>query len=668
MRSLLRKARDLVLGKPLDPEDPSIFHRLSLIAFFAWVGLGSDGLSSSCYGPEEAFLALGNHQHLGIFVVLCTVVTIAVISMSYSQIIELFPGGGGGYLVATRLLSPAVGMVSGCALLIDYVLTITISIASGADAVFSFLPVAWLPFKLWVAVGGVLILTLLNLRGVKESVVPLVPIFLLFLAMHLIVIGYSFATHLADFGAVASETSREMGNSHAQLGWLGVMLLILRSYSMGAGTFTGIEAVSNGIPILRDPKVETAKHTMRYMATSLSVMVVGLMLSYLLFGVSHTPGRTLNAVLVNAMTGGWDRGLARAFVLVTLISEAVLLFVAAQTGFLDGPRVLANMAIDRWMPNRFSMLNDRLVTKNGILIMSAAALALMVLSKGSVRFLVVLYSINVFITFVLSQLGMVRHWIMARGTERGWLRKLLINGTGLALTSFILLSVVMLKFGEGGWITVLVTGSLIVLVVYIRRHYDRTGMMLKRLDSLRDDALAVMEATEAKGRRPRRGRRFDAGDKTAVLLVNGFTGLGIHSLLKVFGMFGDSFRNYVFLQVGVVDASTLKSHEEVEGMLGRINEGLELYVRYVRSLGFHGEHRSSLAIDVVEEVATIAPEIQRRYPRSVFFGGQLVFPQESFLTRLLHNYTAFASQKRLYNIGIPFVLLPAKLQDDGKSP
>ena len=134
---LLKKLRGIVIGKGRDIFDPRVFHQLSLIAFFAWVGLGADGLSSSCYGPEEAFIALGGHTHLAIFIALASGVTVFVISTSYSQIIELFPSGGGGYLVASKLLSPTAGMVSGCALLIDYVLTITISVASGADALFS---------------------------------------------------------------------------------------------------------------------------------------------------------------------------------------------------------------------------------------------------------------------------------------------------------------------------------------------------------------------------------------------------------------------------------------------------------------------------------------------------------------------------------------------------
>src|SRR3989344_6040909 len=143
MGSLLKKIRTTFIGEAKNPQDRSVFHRLSLIAFFAWVGLGADGLSSSCYGPEQAFLALQQYPSLSIFVALATAVTVFVISASYMQIIELFPSGGGGYLVASKLISPSVGMVAGCALLIDYVLTIAISIASGADALFSFLPLEW---------------------------------------------------------------------------------------------------------------------------------------------------------------------------------------------------------------------------------------------------------------------------------------------------------------------------------------------------------------------------------------------------------------------------------------------------------------------------------------------------------------------------------------------
>ena len=187
---MLSRLRGVILGKAKDIRDPGVFHRLSLVAFFAWVGLGADGLSSSNYGPEESFLSLGANSHLGLFVALATAITVIIISASYSQIAEQFPHGGGGYTVASKLLSPTLGMISGCALLIDFVLTITISIASGADAIFSFLPLGWIRAKLLVAVLGVSLLMIMNLRGVKESVMPLVPIFLVFLLTHTFAVLY----------------------------------------------------------------------------------------------------------------------------------------------------------------------------------------------------------------------------------------------------------------------------------------------------------------------------------------------------------------------------------------------------------------------------------------------------------------------------------------------
>src|SRR5512139_3063614 len=213
---LAKRIKDLILGGKHDIHDTSIFHKLSLIAFFAWIGLGADGLSSSCYGPEEAFIALQGHTYLSIFIALMTAVTIFIIAASYSQIIELFPTGGGGYLVASKLLSPKAGMVSGSALLIDYVLTITISVASGADALFSFLPPAWLPYKLTFAVGGVMVLSVMNMRGVKESVLPLVPVFLTFVVTHAFIIGYALVVEAGNLDDLAVSVTADVMSTRAE--------------------------------------------------------------------------------------------------------------------------------------------------------------------------------------------------------------------------------------------------------------------------------------------------------------------------------------------------------------------------------------------------------------------------------------------------------------------
>ena len=657
-----RQLKTFFIGGARDFTDHKIFHQLALSAFLAWVGLGSDGLSSSCYGPAEAFKALQGHPTLGIFVAIATGITILIIASSYSHIIELFPHGGGGYLVASKLLSPEMGVISGSALLIDYILTITISIASGADAIFSFLPIGYIGYKLWFAVFGVFVLLLLNLRGIKEAVMPLVPVFLLFVFTHAVVIVYAVISHMGNFGVVYHETGRELTNSFHTLGLFGVLFLVLKAYSLGAGTFTGIEAVSNGLPVLQEPKVATAKKTMTYMALSLSVTVMGLMLAYILFNVRDTPGKTMNAILFESLTASWGGFYGVGFVWITLFSEAVLLFIAAQTGFLDGPRVLANMALDKWLPTKFAMLSDRLVTEKGILVMGIASLVMMLASNGSVDFLIVLYSINVFITFSLSQLGMVKHWWEQRGTEKQWLKKLIINGIGLTLTTFILISVLILKFNEGGWVTMVITGVLVLGAFFIKNHYNKTASILKRLDVIVEAAVLTGSDVHDKGHdQTSPAPVYDSKAKTAAILVNGFNGLGLHTLFSVFRLFGSTYKNYVFVEIGSIDAGNFKGADEIENLGSFVRNETSKYVDYMNDHGHYAEAYFSIGTDVVDEVNKLVPSIREKFPDIVFFGGQLVFTNETIMDRWLHNYTVFAVQQNLYVHGIPFVILPVKV-------
>jgi len=341
-----KRIRRLIIGPPSDVTDPQIFRHVSLIAFLAWVGLGADGLSSSAYGPEEAYKALGAHFHLSILLVAMTAITVAVISIAYSNLIQHFPGGGGGYLVATKLLGNRVGVVSGCALLVDYVLTITVSIASGCDQIWSFLPPAWAHYKLPAEFAILFVLIILNLRGVKESVTVLAPIFMMFIVTHAFAIIYAVASHFTGLPKIFHDAHMDFRNSVQTIGFLPLMLILLRAYSLGGGTYTGIEAVSNGVSMLREPRVRTGKRTMAMMAASLAFTAGGIMFGYLLTRSVPVAGKTMNAVLLENLFAHWHVGNLPAgvgFVILSLAAEAALLFVAAQAGFLDGPRVLANM-------------------------------------------------------------------------------------------------------------------------------------------------------------------------------------------------------------------------------------------------------------------------------------------------------------------------------------
>jgi amino acid transporter len=657
-----QKLKNTFIGKAKLIEDKKLFHKLTLVAFFAWVGLGADGISSSCYGPEEAFRNLQGHTSLAIFVAIGTVFTIIIISSSYNQIVRLFPHGGGGYLVGSKLLSPTTGMVSGSALIIDYVLTITLSVSSGADALFSFFSVDWQPYKLPFALAGVCFLILLNLRGVKESVVSLTPIFIIFIATHVVAILYGIFIHSSNIGAVASQTSHEIHSTVSQFGFFATFFIILRAYSMGAGTYTGIEAVSNGMPILREPKVATARKTMFLMVISLSFMVLGLMICYMLFDVKLDSHKTLNAVLLDNLTAGWGIFWSRSFVLITLISEAALLFVAAQTGFIDGPRIMANMAIDHWFPKRFASLSDRLVTMNGILLMGIGSIVLMAISRGSVALLVVLYSINVFITFTISQVGMVKHWWLIRGKAHPWKRKLAINGIGLLLTSFILISVIILKFTQGGWITLVITGLLILLALNIKRHYFKTAVKLQKLR-----LKAFSEIEKLIGQRPCEERfirqmKFNKNGRTAIILVSGFGGTGLYTFLRILENFKGVYQNIIFVRIGILNSKIYRGTEELEHFKKQVKEDGEKYVAVANQFGLYGKSIWTIGTDPVNEIYRIVKRLRPRLSGAAFFGGQLVFSKTFYLSKLLHNHTIFSIQKRFFKFGIPIVIFPIRIE------
>jgi amino acid transporter len=659
--SLTESLKDTFIGKAKAIQDKGIFQKLTLVAFFAWVGLGADGISSSCYGPEEAFRNLQGHPSLAIFVALGSVFTIFIISSSYNQIVRLFPHGGGGYLVGSKLLSPTVGMISGSALIIDYVLTITLSVSSGADAIFSFFPVEWQVYKLPFALVGVCFLILLNLRGVKESVVTLTPIFVVFIITHVTAILYGIFIKSSNFTVVANQTSQEINSTFSQFGFFATFFIILRAYSMGAGTYTGIEAVSNGMPILREPKVTTARKTMFLMALSLSFMVLGLMICYMLFNVQLDTHKTLNAVLLDNLTSGWSSFWSKGFVLITLVSEAALLFVAAQTGFIDGPRIMANMAIDHWFPKRFASLSDRLVTMNGVLLMGIGSIILMVVSKGSVALLVVLYSINVFITFTISQTGMVKHWWVIRAKKEHWKRKIAVNGIGLILTSFILVSVIVLKFGEGGWVTLLITGLLIFLAIIIKRHYFKIALKLQKL---RLNAFAEIESII--GHRFNNNQKtheicFKKEGKTAIILVSGFGGTGLYTFLRILENFKGVYDNIVFIRIGVLNSKIYRGTLELNSFKEQVKEDGKKYVAIANKFGLYGKSIWTIGTDPVDEVYRIVKKIRPRLNGAALFGGQLVFSKTFYLSKLLHNHTIFSIQKRFFKFGIPIVIFPIKI-------
>ena len=673
VRALMANALSRIfLGRRKDIRDPGIFHRMALIPFLAWVGLGADGLSSSAYGPDEAYRALSSHRYLAVGLTLATAFTVLVISYAYSKIIEHFPHGGGGYVVATKLLGDRAGVISGCALLVDYILTIATSIASGGAAIFSlsFIPESAHHYQLFAELLVVGLLVLMNLRGVKESVFALMPIFLLFLVTHVILLGYGFIAHVHHVPELFRSVKEGLRSdlrpaSVGGLGALGIAALFLRSYSLGGGTYTGIEAVSNGLAIMRDPKVETGKRTMVYMALSLAVTAGGILICYLLFDVRPVPNcgesdpcwKTMNAVLAENMASHWHLGpiaIGKLFVPTVLFAEAALLFVAAQTGFIDGPRVMSNMALDSWLPHRFSALSDRLTTGNGVVLIGGGAAAILFYTRGNVTALVTMYSINVFLTFSLSMLAMARFWIMHRAEHKDWARHLPIFLVGLVLCVAILCVTIFEKFAEGGWLTLVVTTLAVILCVFIRRHYLDVRRSLSHLDALFKDLPLPAHREELGPCEPQK--------PTAVLMTGGYGGLGVHSVLTLLRMFPGHFTNMVFVSVGVIDSGNFKGSDEVGRLKTQTRDSLGKYVGLARRLGLSAEYRMAVGTDIVEEASNLCLGVAKEFSNVMFFSGKLIFEERKWYHRILHNETAYAIQHRLQFAGYPMVILPVRVR------
>jgi amino acid transporter len=676
--SIPDKLKTLIIGKPRDLADKSVFTHISLVAFLAWVGLGADGLSSSCYGPPEAFGALQGHTYLGVFLAIAIMGTVWIIATCYGHIIEEFPSGGGGYLVASKLLGNRVGVISGCALVVDYVLTISVSISAAGDAIFGLLappnsadlPVFanvpflslshlnWGTLQLYAVCGVIFALMILNLRGVKESIQLLLPIFIVFLITHALVIVGSIVLHLPSIGAVAAEKSREFagGWSDPKFGMLGMLLVLLRAYSLGAGTYTGLEAVSNSMTVLREPRVATARRTMRYMAISLSLVAGGLIIAYLLLGINHSLLPTMNQLLTEKLLqdvglgGTW---FSKLFVWITLLSAGALLVVGAQAGFIDGPRVLANMAHDSWVPRWFAHLSERLSQQNGIILMGLLALGAVLYTHGNIQTLVVMYSINVFLTFSLSMIGMCRHWIELRKENPLWRRRLALFLMGAVLCLSILVVSIVEKFTSGGWLTVGVTLVCVVLCFAIHHYYNKVGERLRKLD----ESLGRLTPTgEPTNEAP------DPSQPAAVILVGNYSGLGIHTMLSAIRFAPDHFRSFIFISTGVIDSGVFKGSGAMESLQEHIASSLEQYVDLARRLGMPATSYMRVGTDAVDELEELCLEVVQDFPKATFFAGQLVFQKDNWVHRLLHNQTAYSLQRRLQWAGYPMVILPTRVR------
>lgn len=652
----MKNIKEFFLGKAKDPLSGTTHRALALTVFFAWVGLGADGISSSCYGPEQAFLALGVHHELALWVSMAIFITVFIIAFAYNRVIVLFPNGGGGYKVATRLLGEYAGLISGISLILDYVLTVVISVSSGLEAIFSIFH-----FHSELALQSIgaliiIIMTYLNMRGMKESIKVMLPIFVGFIMLHVLLLTYGLVLQFDHLHVVVTEAKVNTGSLWHEMGLIFVIVTFMHAYAQGGATYTGLEAVSNNVNVLAEPRVRTGTWVMFLMALSLGLIAGGILLLYMLWHVEPAVGQTLNAVLFSEIMGNNFYG--HILVVITLIFEGGLLFIAANTGFLGGPAVLANMAVDQWLPRSFVNVSDRLVKQNGILLLSIVSLIILFITHGSVSILVVVYSLSVFLAFSLALIGLTIHSLSQK--DHGWVRKI-VDFVPLFLGSCIcvvvLFIVVFTNLWHGSLLGLIFIALMLVICLYIRKSYKISDKLIRKLD--RQLTFPVSDTKKV-------AVAMQSFEPTAVIFVSESVGVAMHTLLAIKRFYGDHFVNVVFVDVRIIDSFSMVGKNKIESLRRKSRKLIEYLEDFCHSKGIPVESYCELTVDYLEKIHEIVGKIGKKYKNSTFFASQLIFPSSNWVQKLIYSRSISSLQYEVYSQGYNMMILPVRVVVDDR--
>jgi amino acid transporter len=480
-----RSWRTWLIGRPLATADAphQTIRKLVGLAVFA-----SDALSSTAYATQEMLVVLAA-AGMGAFgyafpISLAIVVLLTILTLSYEQTIHAYPGGGGAYIVARDNLGELPAQTAGAALLTDYILTVAVSISSGVAQLVSAYPVLF-DYRVPIAIGLVLFVMLINLRGVKESGATFALPTYFFVGMMFLMVGVGFFRYLIGRLGTVVEPPR-METIHAAQAV--TVFLILRAFSSGTTAVTGVEAISNGIPAFREPRSRNAGITLMWMSAILGTLLVAI--TFLSVRIGGVPSEEETVISQLARTVYQGRGV---LYLGVIAATTVILIMAANTSFADFPRLSALMAADGFLPRQLAYRGSRLVYSRGIMALAVVASLLILVFSASVTALIPLYAIGVFLSFTLSQAGMARRWwkighlapgqeVRERGStlrsEPGWRLKMAVNGFGSVCTAVVAVVFATTKFRDGAWIVLLLIPSLVVAFSSIHRHYRRLASYL----------------------------------------------------------------------------------------------------------------------------------------------------------------------------------------------
>lgn len=475
MISNLQRFKRILLGQPLRSED---MHHELLTKWKALAVLSSDALSSVAYATEEILLALVAFGTLSfnwsLPIGLGILILLVLVTLSYRQTIEAYPNGGGAYIVAKENLGEKAGLVAGASLLIDYVLTVSVSVASGVENIASAAP--WLQeHMVLIGVIVVIILMLLSLRGISESatVLALPTYAFIFAILSVIAVGL-YKTHFGSTNPIQEIRSQAFPEL--------ALFLILRAFASGCSALTGVEAISNGVPLFKEPGQKNAKTTLTWMAIILGVMFAGVTyLAHIMHLVPNSDETLISQITARVFGNG-------AFYYFTQASTALILFLAAGTSYADFPRLASLLAKDRYAPRQLAAVGDKLVFSNGVIGLSIGAIVLLVIFGGRTHHLIPLYAVGVFLSFTLSQAGMVVHHLRLK--EKGWKPSLILNFLGMLTTAIVLVVIVMSKFMQGAWMVILLIPAIVFWFTRIHRHYVAFGKELGAPSALYDEKVS----------------------------------------------------------------------------------------------------------------------------------------------------------------------------------
>jgi len=444
-------------------EDREERHRLT--AFEGIAALSLDALSSVAYGPQAIVIVLAAAGAAALEytvpVTLAIVVLLAVLVVSYRQVIEAFPAGGGAYAVASRHLGPQASLLAAASLIVDYVLNAAVGVSAGVAALWSAFPALY-GARVWLCLAVLALITGVNLWGVAESArVFIVPTVLFIIAIAIVIIGGAVRTHpVVTMAGQLPAVTESVG-----------ILLLLKAFASGCSALTGVEAIANAVPEFKQPRVRRAQHTEMWLGILLGVMLIGIALLIRKFHVAPSPTETTLAQLTAAAVGK-----NIVFYAIQLITT-VLLALAANTSFGGLPVLASLLARDNNLPHLFRLRADRQVHRYGVVVLAVLAAILLVVAKGDTQALIPVFAIGVFVGFTLSQAGMVRHWREQRGD--GWAFRAFINGLGAVLTTAALAIELVSKFTEGAWLIIIIIPLLVFMFDRIHRTYDRIGEVLQ---------------------------------------------------------------------------------------------------------------------------------------------------------------------------------------------